>query len=85
LAPPFNRTEVLVADNDSNKATGSDKRKQSLYFPESMLQEIKDEAARLDRSLSWVVQRAWKMARLEIKKIPSVNDIDDGEDDVAGG
>jgi len=76
---------VLVADNDQNKATGSDKRKQSLYFPESMLQEIKDEAARLDRSLSWVVQRAWKMARLEIKKIPSVNDIDDGEDDVAGG
>jgi uncharacterized small protein (TIGR04563 family) len=75
---------VLVADNDSNKATGSDKRKQSLYFPESMLQEIKDEAARLDRSLSWVVQRAWKMARLEIKKIPSVNDIDDGEDDVGG-
>ena len=74
-----------MADNDSNKATGSDKRKQSLYFPESMLQEIKDEAARLDRSLSWVVQRAWKMARLEIKKIPSVNDIDDGEDDVAGG
>jgi uncharacterized small protein (TIGR04563 family) len=37
---------------------GSDKRKQSLYFPESMLQEIKDEAARLDRSLSWIVQRA---------------------------
>ena len=71
-----------MAENDSNKATGSDKRKQSLYFPESMLQEIKDEAARLDRSLSWVVQRAWKMARLEIKKIPSVNDIDDGEDDV---
>jgi len=56
---------------------GSDKRKQSLYFPEAMLQEIKDEAARLDRSLSWVVQRAWKLARLEIKKIPSVNDIDE--------
>ena len=73
-----------MADNDQKQATGSDKRKQSLYFPESMLQEIKDEAARLDRSLSWVVQRAWKMARLEIKKIPSVNDIDDGEDDVGG-
>jgi uncharacterized small protein (TIGR04563 family) len=71
---------VLVAD-DANKSTGSDKRKQSLYFPESMLQEIKDEAARLDRSLSWVVQRAWKMARLEIKKIPSVNDIGDDEED----
>jgi uncharacterized small protein (TIGR04563 family) len=59
---------------------GSDKRKQSLYFPEAMLQEIKDEAARLDRSLSWIVQRAWKTARLDIKKIPSVNDIE-GEDD----
>jgi len=70
-----------VADNDSTKSTGSDKRKQSLYFPESMLQEIKDEAARLDRSLSWVVQRAWKMARLEIKKIPSVNDISDDDEE----
>ena len=70
-----------MADNDSNKSTGSDKRKQSLYFPESMLQEIKDEAARLDRSLSWVVQRAWKMARLDIKKIPSVNDIGDDEEE----
>lgn len=63
---------------------GSDKRKQSLYFPESMLQEIKDEAARLDRSLSWIVQRAWKIARLEIKKIPSVNDIADDEEPDAG-
>jgi len=72
-----------VADNETNKSAGSDKRKQSLYFPEAMLQEIKDEAARLDRSLSWVVQRAWKMARLEIKKIPSVNDISDDEEEAA--
>lgn len=68
-----------MAENESNKS-GSDKRKQSLYFPEAMLQEIKDEAARLDRSLSWVVQRAWKMARAEIKKIPSVNDVTEEED-----
>ncbi len=59
----------------------TDKRKQSLYFPESMLQEIKEEAARLDRSLSWVVQRAWKISRMEIKKLPSVNDVEGGEDD----
>ena len=68
-----------------SRATGSgsssDKRKQSLYFPESMLQEIKDEAARLDRSLSWIVQRAWKIARLEIKKIPSVNDVNDEDEE----
>jgi uncharacterized small protein (TIGR04563 family) len=75
-----------VAEDDSDKEEEggkqrSDKRKQSLYFPEAMLQEIKDEAARLDRSLSWVVQRAWKIARLEIKRIPSVNDISDDDDD----
>ncbi len=46
-----------------------------------MLQEIKDEAARLDRSLSWVVQRAWKLARTEIRKIPSVNDVDEEDTD----
>lgn len=67
-----------LAKNDASK---TDKRKQSLYFPESMLQEIKEEAARLDRSLSWVVQRAWKLARLEIKKLPSVNDISDDDEE----
>ena len=74
------REVVRVADNGPNIKAGSDKRKQSLYFPEAMLQEIKDEAARLDRSLSWVVQRAWKLARLDVKKIPSVNDIADDEE-----
>ena len=59
----------------------SDKRKQSLYFPESMLTEIKEEAARLDRSLSWIVQRAWKISRLDIKKLPSVNDVDADDDE----
>lgn len=63
---------------DTGPNTRSDKRKQSLYFPETMLQEIKEEAARLDRSLSWVVQRAWKLARNDIRKIPSVNEV--GED-----
>lgn len=56
------------------KEGGSDKRKQSLYFPESMLKEIMHEAARLDRSLSWIMQRAWQVARKDIRKIPSVND-----------
>ncbi len=55
--------------------SGSDKRKQSLYFPEEMLREIGDEATRQDRSLSWIVQKAWKAARKEIMSIPSVNDI----------
>jgi uncharacterized small protein (TIGR04563 family) len=67
--------------NSTPDASKTDKRKQSLYFPESMLQEIKEEAARLDRSLSWVVQRAWKISRLEIKRLPSVNDVEGEEED----
>jgi len=59
----------------------SDKRKQSLYFPEEMLLEIKAEAQRQDRSLSWIVQKAWKLARTEIAKYPSVNDIAGDDDD----
>ncbi len=59
----------------------SDKRKQSLYFPKDMLEEVAAEARRLDRSLSWMVQRAWKLAKPEIAKFQSVND---GDDDTNG-
>ena len=54
---------------------GSDKRKQSLYFPEEMLAEIGNEAMRQDRSMSWIVQKCWKAARKEIMRMPSVNDL----------
>ena len=60
---------------------GSDKRKQSLYFPDEMLKEIQDEATRQDRSLSWIVQKAWKIARKEIMKYPSVNEFPGEEDE----
>ena len=63
---------------------GSDKRKQSLYFPEDMLREIQIEANRQDRSLSWIVQKAWKIARKEIMKFPSVTEEDEGIDDKRG-
>ncbi len=46
--------------------TKVESRKQSLYFPAEMLDEIAAEARRLDRSMSWVVQRAWKLARRAI-------------------
>jgi uncharacterized small protein (TIGR04563 family) len=56
-------------------SSGTDHRKQSLYFPEEMLNEISHEATRQDRSLSWIVQQAWKLARTDIKRMPSVNDV----------
>jgi len=77
---------LAIGDRDNNakvaasEGSKSDKRKQSLYFPEEMLEEIKEEAARLDRSLSWIVQRAWKIARVEIKRLPSVDDILEDEE-----
>jgi uncharacterized small protein (TIGR04563 family) len=58
----------------------TDKRKQSLYFPEDMLSEIQAEAKRQDRSLSWIVQKAWRRARADIMKIPSTNDIPGADD-----
>jgi len=60
----------------------SDKRKQSLYFPEEMLKEIGAEATRQDRSLSWIVQKAWKAARKDIMSMPSVEGLSrDREED----
>ena len=52
-----------------------DKRKQSLYFPEEMLFEIQAEAQRQDRSLSWIVQQAWKLSRQEVQAFPSIDDV----------
>lgn len=52
----------------------TDKRKQSLYFPESMLEVLQQEADRLDRSLSWVVQRCVRTGLPELRKLPSTED-----------
>jgi uncharacterized small protein (TIGR04563 family) len=61
--------------------SGSDKRKQSLYFPEEMLKEIGNEATRQDRSLSWIVQKAWKAARKDLLSMPGINSLPGTDDD----
>lgn len=53
----------------------TEKRKQSLYFPEKMLREIQEEATRQDRSLSWIMQRAWRAARERIATLPGTDDL----------
>jgi uncharacterized small protein (TIGR04563 family) len=50
---------------------GPEKQKQSLYFSDDALREITREANRLDRSLSWIVQQAWRLAREEVKAFPA--------------
>jgi len=74
------RETARIAESEVTVSmSGTDKRKQSLYFPESMLQDIQKEAARLDRSLSWIVQRCVKIGLPDIRKLPSVNEIPDDE------
>lgn len=51
------------------------KKKLTLYFPEEMLDETKVEAERQDRSVSWILQTAWRIARNEINNYPSVNEL----------
>jgi uncharacterized small protein (TIGR04563 family) len=47
------------------------KCKQSLYFPQGVIDEMHAEAKRQDRSMSWLVQMAWKIARHELMAMPS--------------
>ncbi|HSZ82704.1 MAG TPA: TIGR04563 family protein [Polyangia bacterium] len=50
----------------------SPKKKVTLYFSSSMLEETQREAIRQDRSISWIIQAAWRMSRDEVKKLPDV-------------
>jgi uncharacterized small protein (TIGR04563 family) len=45
-------------------------QKKSFYFPIWMSREVGGEAARLDRSVSWILQRAWKLARADLLRAP---------------
>ncbi len=53
---------------------GQPSRRQALYFPAEMLEELQREAHRQDRSISWLIQQAWRIARLEMRAMPSTTD-----------
>lgn len=63
--------------------TTTDKRKRSLYFPDNILREMQSEAKRQERSLSWIVQYAWRIARSELMRLPSVGSSGFRDDDDA--
>lgn len=64
LAGPF-KVEAPVSK------PGYDPRKVSMYLPDALAAEIRAEAKRQDRKISWLLQKAWKMAREEIRKMPA--------------
>ena len=45
------------------EAVVSQKRKVTLYFNAAMLAETQKEALRQDRSISWIIQASWRIAR----------------------
>ena len=51
------------------------KRKVTLYFNAAMLAETQREAIRQDRSISWIIQAAWKLAREEVRRLPGVGGV----------
>ena len=48
----------------------SQKKKVTLYFNAAMLAETQKEALRQDRSVSWIIQAAWRLARDEVRQTP---------------
>ena len=52
-----------------------DKKKQSLYFPTEMLDEMSKEADRQERQISWIIQQAWKLSRDRIMTYPAVEEL----------
>jgi uncharacterized small protein (TIGR04563 family) len=55
------------------------KKKVTLYLPHDILEETRAEADRLDRTVSWVMQNAWRHARETLRRMPGVNDEHDRE------
>ena len=50
--------------------------RQSIYFPKEMAEEIKAEALRQDRSISWIIQKAWRISRPKIQQLPGANEME---------
>ena len=49
----------------------SPKKKVTLYFSSAVLGETHQEALRQDRSISWIMQAAWRLAREEVRRLPA--------------
>ena len=60
------------APKESRGASASTKKKVTLYFNAPMLAETQREAIRQDRSISWIIQAAWRRARDEVRRLPAI-------------
>lgn len=53
--------------------------KQSIYLPEPILSELRGHQRRLDRSLSWLIQRCIRIGLAEIRTLPDLLDAEEAE------
>jgi uncharacterized small protein (TIGR04563 family) len=53
-------------------ATNKSKNKRSIYLPDQIAEELESEAKRQDRTVSWLLKRAWLESREKIKRYPDV-------------
>lgn len=51
--------------------TQKTRRPMSIYLGTEIEAELRAEAARVDRTPSWILQRAWRIAKEQIKALPS--------------
>jgi len=51
------------------------KQKLTVYVNDDIAQEMKAEADRQDRTVSWMVEHCWRIARTRMQQIPSVTDL----------
>ncbi|MCL2325323.1 MAG: TIGR04563 family protein [Proteobacteria bacterium] len=49
------------------------KQKLTLYFPQDLLEEARLEAQRQERTVSWILQKAWQIARDNIRDLPGAD------------
>ena len=48
------------------------KNKKTIYLPDQIVGELETEAKRQDRTVSWLIKRAWIESRKKIKEYPDV-------------
>lgn len=51
------------------------KVKVTLYFSEDLVEQAQNEATRQDRSISWLVQQAWRIAYDKLQAYPSIENL----------
>ena len=49
------------------------KNKRSVYLPSQIVEELESEAKRQDRTVSWLLKRAWLESREKVKKYPDAH------------